>query len=243
LKNIKAEKMRNLFQTNSSKGVVWSKVFTVLLLSIITIGCKYGFEVPEEEPVVPDPVVEANAYALPESIQYSGTTTIYWNSLNATSVTFNGVPIWTSGSKTLTSLLKDTSLILKFNGYNGQVITKSVSIEVAEPVIVAPTMYDTISSLYWVFQVVKGLINGEWLSAYFDEDMRTRKLFFYKNKNYEIFKKDGTLIGNGKYEIKQNILELNNDNNSCNKFKISLIDSTMLVYNMDSTSVAFYKGY
>jgi len=228
------------------KTTILNKILVVFLLTLSIWGCRYDHVVPEPEPVY-NPVVEANAYALPESIPYAGTTTIYWKSENVTLVTINDVPVSSlSGSKTLDSVVKDTTLNFKFTTYNGQVITKSVSIEVAEPpVIVAPTMYDTISSLYWVFQVNKSLVNNEWLLFYFDEDMRTRKWFFYKDKTYSIFSQEkNEIVGGGKYDIRKDTLVLNEGDENL-KFKISLSDtiSTMFLYNIDSTSINFYIGY
>ena len=209
-------------------------IFIGILSLTIFISCEKDAEpIPELVNLVP----VAKVWALPESIPYAGTTTIYWNTSNVASATVNNISIPTNGSCLLEGLVSDTTFTFKFisSGKKTEIDTV-VTVKVAKP-----TIYDTISSLYWVFQVSKGLINGKWESFYFDEDMRTRKWFLYKDKTYEEFKKDGSRIGEGTYEIRKDTLELNNDN-YC-KFKLSLIDSTLMLYNMDSTVVTFYKGF
>ncbi|HCY26250.1 TPA: hypothetical protein DIC38_01020 [Candidatus Nomurabacteria bacterium] len=209
-------------------------IFIFILLSNIFFGCIEDDLVPiTVEPV--DPVVKVNAYALPESIEHAGNTTLYWESSYAASATANDISIPTNGSWPIEGLVSDTTFIFKFIGLNKEVKTDTVSIKVAEP-----TMYDTISSLYWVFQVSKGLVNGEWVFAYFDEDKRTRKWSYELNKKYQIFKQDGTRVGNGTYKIKQDTIIL--DNTNCSKFIISLVDSTMTIYNMNLTVITYYKG-
>lgn len=198
--------------------------------------------IPEPEPK-PDPVIEVSAYALPESISYASSTTIYWKTKNVTSVTLNGNPVSVNGPKDILDLKKDTMIILRFVGYNGQIITKSVQITVAEPIVVFPTAIDTFSSRYWMFIVTHSFFDGKWNDFYFDEDIRTRRWFFYKNKTYEKIKKDGSIVENGVYDIKKDTLILNNGDGKF-KFKIFLSDTTMILQlcNLDSTSVGTYKG-
>ena len=47
---------------------------------------------PKPEPVV----IFAEAYALPSSIPYAGSATLYWNSKNVISVTKDGTPLSTT---------------------------------------------------------------------------------------------------------------------------------------------------
>jgi hypothetical protein len=157
---------------------------------------------------------------------------LYGISYNVTEKTFDAL----NGKFTSWPLVASTNFTVTATGIDGTQTINSAFIFV-------PTIYDTLSNFYWVFQVSLALDgqSKEWQKFYFDEDMRTRKWFLYKDKTYERFKKDGTRVGNGTYSIKQDTLTTNNDNS--NKFKLSLIDTTLMLYNMDSTVVTFYKGY
>ena len=228
------------------KAKVFNKNFVVLFLLIIILGsCKYDFVVPEPEPVKPDPVVEVNAYALPESISYAGTTTLYWTSKNVTSVTLNDIPVSVNGPKTLEALTVDTVFTLKFTGYNGQVITKSVSIAVAEPIIVLPTRTDTICGRYWMLTGGKTFIDSVWNERKFDEDKLSRKWYFYKNGVWKLFNKDGVLIGEATCRITQDSVIIAND-----KAKIVSLTDTSLVlsatylnFEKYITTVTEFRGY
>jgi hypothetical protein len=223
------------------KTTILNKILVVFLLTLSIWGCRYDHVVPEPESVY-NPVVEANAYALPESIPYAGTTTIYWKSENVTLVTINDVPVSSlSGSKTLDSVVKDTTLNFKFTTYNRQVITKSVSIEVAEPVIVVPTRTDTLCERYWMMVSSKIFSQGNWYTVNLDEDRLTRKLYFYKNGFYEVFKKDGSTVGNGYWNfVGQDSIKIGGPT-----YGYQLTDTTFVCYHGNETekSIIVDKGY
>lgn len=107
-------------------------ILTVFLL-INIIGCKE--DIIPVPPEVTAPVV-AEAYASPSVILYNGSTTLFWESKNVTSVTINDIPVSnTTDSKSLKALTKDTIFNLKFIGENKQVVLKSVKITVGLPVV------------------------------------------------------------------------------------------------------------
>lgn len=224
------------------KELIFKSIFIIIL--IIFWGCDV---VPEPEPVRPDPVVVTQAYATPTSVAYGDSTTLTWNFVGVSNLALDGNPISNQGSKTIT--LTSTATFIFSYSYEFKSTTRNeekvVVVPVGdEPIIIAPTIFDTLSSFYWVFVKNTSLLeNNEWGTFYFDEDMRTRKWFLYKDKTYEKFKKDGTLVGNGSYDINKDTLIFNNGDEKL-IFEILVSDSTsMYLHNLDSTSVNLYDGY
>lgn len=105
----------------------------LVLCTIFFWGCK-DEHTPVKEVTIPDP--ECEAYASPSVILYNGSTTLFWDSKNVTSVTINDIPVSsTTGSKSLKALTKDTLFTVKFIGENKQVVFKFVKITVGLPVV------------------------------------------------------------------------------------------------------------
>ncbi len=239
---IKTQKMKKTLQTKNSKGVVWFKIFIVFLLIIIVSSCDL-IPAPEPDPEPkpePTPIVEVNAYALPESIQYASSTMVHWTSKNVTSVTINDVPVSINGSKSLNALTKDTTLILKFLVYNGDTIERIVSIKVAEPIVIVPTKTDTVTGRYWMLtKDSKYLDEGIWRTPNLDEDELSRKMFFYKNGNYEVFKKDGNRVGNGKWNwVGSDSIKIGGPT-----YEYQLTDTTFIRSERGGTIIDVYKGF
>ena len=184
--------------------------FLVCLFLLTMIGC-------QEERIVPgpDPVLKSTltAWALPESVAYKGTVTIYWQSENLSCLSINGrVYLELTGSVAMTGLVKDTVFNFKGTSIDGLWLNESIHIKVGPaPVVITPiTAKDTLCSMYWMLTEERVFFKGEWWETILGEARRTNKLHFYADGKLENISKDNVVVANGDYEIRGDSLRMGN---------------------------------
>jgi len=151
-----------------------------------------------------------------------------------TEKTFNAL----NGTFTSWPILETTQFTITATGIDG-------SFKVASPIIIVPTRTDTICGSYWMVISSKSFFDNEWVTWKLDEDKLTRKEYYYKNGTYEVFKKNGEVVGNGYW----NLVGQDSINISEWVYNILLTDTTMTfssTYLSDGkivTSIGVYRGY
>ena len=233
--------MKKTTKTKFHKVESWLPIVFIFFLLFTINGCRIEDDLipivvePKPEPVV----VKGNAYALPESISYAGSTTLYWETNNVASATVNNIAIPINGSKLLEGITSDTTFVFNFTGTNKEVKTDTVKIKVAPPIVVLPTRTDTLCSRYWMLVSSKIFYQNSWLTVNLDEDRLTCKLYFHKNLFFEQFNKDGKLVSNGQWNwIGKDSILIGDQ-----RYKYQLTDTTFVRSERDETDIDIYKGY
>lgn len=181
-------------------------------------------------------------------IESTNAISVHIKGVTSGNITENTTPVTTektfdvlNGTFTSWLILETTQFTVTATGIDG-------SVAVASPIIIVPTRTHSIVKNYWMF-IRNTSFNKEkmvWEIFYFDDDMRTRKWFFYENNSFEKIKKNGIPVGDGFYKLKEGVkdtLILNNGEKLL--LLIEMLSDTltlMQLYNMDSTSVNFYEG-
>lgn len=202
-----------------------SNIFILIIFLLAINGCKKE----AKEPLI----VTAEAYALPASVAYGGSTTLYWNSTNVISVTKDGTALpTTSGSEDLTSLKKDTTFSFVFKGTDGNIVTKSFLIPVAVKPI--PTKVDTLMSL--ICKSFKSLaleghsLDGKLLVAFELTEEQKKVVWTYNDDNS--WTVDESANGKGVYRTKPGSFGFTEDgkyiwfNDKSNKYEFILTKDT-----------------